>query len=151
LSQRGGIGAVGLRLRFPDGSVAHEGMVLGRIGVAANVDQDLHVIREMSAVSGACLMTRRDVFEQAGGLDERFQRALFDVDYCMRVRELGHRVLCTPLADLTCGPISRWGVDDGAMDDATTFTSRWCAAGRIEDPYLNRNVFWPNPLSLNVD
>jgi len=89
LSQRDGIGAVGPRLRYPDGSVAHEGVVLGRLGVAACVDQLLRVIKESSAVSGACLMTRRVVFEQASGMDERFARALFDVDYCLRVRALG--------------------------------------------------------------
>ncbi len=151
VSQRDDVGAVGLRLRYADGAVAHEGMVLGRIGIAASVDQHLHVIKEMSAVSGACLLTRRSVFEKAGGLDERLQRVLFDVDYCMRVRELGHRVLCTPLAELTCGPASFLRVADDSAEDTTVFTSRWGTAGQIEDAYLNRNVFWPNPLSLNID
>ena len=123
LSQRDDIGAVGLRLRFADGAVAHEGMVLGRIGIAAAVDQHLPVIKEMSAVSGACLMTRRAVFEKAGGLDERFQRELFDVDYCMRVRELGHRVLCTPLAELTCGPLRTL---------RATLTVRWMTQRRSQ-------------------
>jgi len=151
LSQREDIGAVGLRLRHPDGAVAHEGMVLGRIGVAASVDQHLHVIKEMSAVSGACMMTRRAVFEQAGGLDERFRRCLFDVDYCVRVRALGHRVVCTPLAEMTCVPLSRFEAAHRAVDDVTAYTSRWGAAGQNDDPYLNRNVFWPNPLSLRLD
>ncbi len=151
LSQRDDIGAVGLRLRFADGAVAHEGMVLGRIGIAAAVDQHLPVIKEMGAVSGACLMTRRAVFEKAGGLDERFHRELFDVDYCMRVRELGRRVLCTPLAELTCGPLALSSDADGALDDTTAFAASWGTAGPIEDPYLNRNVFWPNPLSLRID
>ncbi len=151
LSQRDDIGAVGLQLRFADGTVAHEGMVLGRIGIANAVDQHLHVIKEMSAVSGACLMTRREVFVTAGGLDERFHRDLFDVDYCVRVRGLGHRVLCTPLAELTCGALSPLRDADCALDDKRAFTERWGTAGPIEDPYLNRNVFWPNPLSLRID
>jgi GT2 family glycosyltransferase len=151
LSQRDGIGAVGPRLRYSDGSVAHEGIVLGRLGVAACVDQLLRVIKEMSAVSGACLMTRRDVFEQAGGMDERFARVLFDVDYCLRVRALGHRVLCTPLAELTWGAAegSAW-VDRGDRD-AAFFTQTWEKPDGVDDPYLNRNVLWPNPLSLRLD
>jgi hypothetical protein len=151
LSQRDGIGAVGPRLRYPDGSVAHEGVVLGRLGVAACVDQLLRVIKESSAVSGACLMTRRDVFEQAGGMDERYGRALFDVDYCLRVRALGHRVLCTPLAELTWGDAARAAWVERSDRDASLFTQTWGTADGIEDPYLNPNVLWPNPLSLRLD
>jgi hypothetical protein len=151
LSQRDGIGAVGPRLRYPDGSVAHEGIVLGRLGVAACVDQLLRVIKESSAVSGACLMTRRDVFEQAGGLDEHFSRVLFDFDYCLRVRALGHRVLCTPLAELTWGEAERGAWVDRGDRDSEVFTQKWGEPGRIEDPYVNRNVLWPNPLSLRID
>jgi O-antigen biosynthesis protein len=151
LSQRDGVGAVGSRLRYRDGSVAHEGMVLGRLGVAACVDQLLRVIKEASAVTGACLMTRRDVFEQAGGMDERFGYALFDVDYCMRVRAFGHRVLCTPLAELTWGDAERAAGVDRSDRDAVVFIQTWAKADGIEDPYLNRSVFWPNPLSLRLD
>jgi O-antigen biosynthesis protein len=151
LSQRGGIGAVGLRLRYPDGAVAHEGMVCGRLGLASSVDQHLHVIKEMSAVSGACLMTRREVFDQAGCLDERYSRALWDVDYCLRVRALGHRVLCTPLAEMTWGEAARAGGAGMAGKDAREFAERWGGIGEIDDPYLNTNVLWPAPLSLRLD
>jgi O-antigen biosynthesis protein len=151
LSQRKDIGAVGLRLRYPDGAVAHEGMVCGRLGLANCVDQHLHVVKEVSAVSGACLMTRREVFEQAGGLDEQFHRAFWDVDYCMRIRSLGHRVLCTPLAEMTWGEAARAaGVGVTGMD-ARTFAKRWGGVDEIEDPYLNVNVLWPAPLSLRLD
>ena len=104
----------------------------------------------MSAVSGACLMTRRDVFEQAGGLDERFSRALWDVDYCLRLPALGHRVLCTPLAEMTWGEAARAGAD-ATGQDARTFADRWGGVGEIDDPYLNKNVLWPAPLSLRLD
>ncbi|MFZ0181043.1 MAG: glycosyltransferase [Candidatus Dormiibacterota bacterium] len=150
LSQRTGIGAVGLRLRYPDGTVAHEGMVCGRLELASSVDQHLHVVKEMSAVSGACLMTRRDVFDQAGGLDERFFRALWDVDFCLRLPALGHRVLCTPLAEMTWGEAARAGADTSGQDPRT-FAERWGGVGEIDDPYLNKNVLWPAPLSLRLD
>jgi O-antigen biosynthesis protein len=151
LSQRTDIGAVGIRLRYPDGTVAHEGMVLGRLGPAASVDQHLHVIKEMSAVSGACLMTRREVFEQAGGIDERFTRALWDVDYCLRVRARGQRVLCTPLAEMTWGDATCAGTRAKSGRDAQTFAGLWGGVGEIDDPYLNVNVLWPTPLSLRID
>ncbi len=150
LSQRNEIGGVGVRLRYPDGSVAHEGVVLGRLGVADSVDQVLRVIKEASAVSGACLMTRRAVFEQAGGIDPIYRRALLDVDYCLRVRQLGFRVLCTPLAELTWGDAERGGTEEGSGWDERTFTERWGSDGEVPDPYLNANVLWPHPLSLRV-
>jgi GT2 family glycosyltransferase len=151
LSQRDDIGAVGPRLRYPDGSVAHEGIVLGRLGIAACVDQLLRVVKESSAVSGACLMTRRDVFKQAGGMDERFGHVLFDVDYCLRVGALGHRVLCTPLAELTWGDAEHSTWVDRSGPDTTALMERWGIADGIDDPYVNRNVLWPNPLSLRLD
>ncbi len=150
LSQRKDIGAVGLRLRYPDGAVAHEGIVCGRLGLASCVDQHLHVIKEMSAVAGACMMTRREVFERLGGLDEDFHRALWDVDYCIRVRARGHRVLCTPLAEMTWGDAARAGADVTG-EDARTFVERWGGVNAIDDPYLNVNVLWPVPLSLRLE
>ena len=151
LSQRQDIGAVGLRLRYPDGSVAHEGIVLGRLGLAHSVDQHLHVIKEMSAVSGACLMTRRAVFEAAGGVDDSFAHALWDVDYCLRIQKLGFRVLCTPLAEMTWGDATRTGGAGRAGQDTRTFAKRWGGVDELDDPYLNVNILWPTPLSLRVD
>jgi GT2 family glycosyltransferase len=150
LSQRADVGAVGLRLRYSDGTVAHEGMVCGRLGLASCVDQHLPVIKEMSAVSGACLMTRREVFDRAGGFDERLRSAFWDVDYCMRVRALGHRVLCTPLAELTWGDAESAGGSDMAGQDARTFAERWGGVDEIAEPYVNANILWPTPLSLRL-
>ena len=91
----------------------------------------------MSAVSGACLMTRRDVFDQAAGLDERFSRALWDVDYCLRLPALGHRVLCTPLAEMTWGEAARAGADTTGQD-ARTFADRWGGVGADRGPVSQR-------------
>lgn len=102
-------------------------------------------------MSGACLMTRREVFEKADGLDERFTHALFDVDYCLRVGALGYRTVCTPLAELTWGDGEGFAGSPSPEPDATAFRKRWEKAGGIEDPYVNRNVLWPNPLSLRLD
>ena len=97
------------------------------------------------------MMTRREVFDQAGGLEERFSRALWDVDYCLRVSALRHRVLCTPLAEMTWGEAARAGGTGTTGGDARTFADRWGGVGEIDDPYLNMNVLWPTPLSLRLD
>ena len=109
------------------------------------------MIKEVSAVSGACLMTRRAVFEAAGGLDERFPTVLWDVDYCLRVRALGHRILCTPLAELTWGGAARSGRIEPVGEAARTFAEAWGGVDEIAEPYLNGNVLWPSPLSLRLD
>ena len=71
--------------------------------------------------------------------------------YCMRIRELGHRVLCTPLAEMTWGDAARVVEVEGGGEDARIFAARWGNVGEIDDPYLNVNVLWPTPLSLRLD
>jgi hypothetical protein len=108
------------------------------------------VVRETSAVTGACLMTRRSVFEEIGGFDETLRVAFNDVDYCLRLREHGYRVIYTPHAEL-CHHESASRGRLNPEDDAKTFIARWGNPDQIQDPYLNVNVLWPNPLQLRID
>ena len=105
------IGAVGARLWYPDGSLQHGGVVLGIGGVAGHAHKHLPrgspgymaraaVISDFSAVTAACLLVRRSVYEEVGGLDEQLAVAFNDVDFCLRVRERGYRNLWTPYATL---------------------------------------------------
>ena len=149
-SQRPEIGAVGARLLFPNGSVQHEGIVCGRGRIAGNVELRWPVVRETSAVTGACLMTRRSVFEEIGGFDETLRVAFNDVDYCLRLRGHGYRVIYTPHAEL-CHHESASRGRLNPEDDAKSFIARWGNADQIQDPYLNVNVLWPNPLQLRID
>lgn len=149
-SQHVDVGAVGARLVFSDGRAQHEGIVVGRLHVAANVETRWRVVREVSAVTGACLMSRRIVFEELGGLDEGLVEAFNDVDYCLRARARGYRVVYTPLAEL----VHREGASRGRRipsDDEARFAARWGDKTELEDPYLNTNVLWPNPLRLRVN
>ena len=146
-SQRRDVGAVGARLLFSDGHAQHEGVALGRLHIAANMETRWPVVREVSAVTGACLMTRRAVFDEAGGLDEALPEAFNDVDYCLRVRARGYRVIYTPLAQLS----HREGGTRGRRipePDRRVFVERWGDERTLRDPYLNPNVLWPNPLRL---
>ncbi|MEO6789303.1 MAG: glycosyltransferase, partial [Chthoniobacteraceae bacterium] len=98
------VGAVGPRLLYPDGSVQHAGVVLGFRGTADHVmrgfpcDADgyfgsLCVSREVSAVTGACLMTRADTFRSVGGMRECYASVYQDVDLCLRIRQSGHSII----------------------------------------------------------
>ncbi len=97
-----GVGVVGALLLFPDGSIQHAGDVVGGCACVRHLDSipgmDAY---DIEAVTGACLMTRRDLFLRLGGLDVvSFPVAFNDTDYCLRVREARQRVICTPRARL---------------------------------------------------
>lgn len=107
-----GVGAVGARLLYPDGTLQHGGVVLGLGGVAGHSHRHLpkghngYFARAMlqqtfSAVTAACLVVRRSIFLEVGGLEEKNLPVAFgDVDFCLRVREAGYRNVWTPYAEL---------------------------------------------------
>jgi hypothetical protein len=101
------VGAVGARLAFPGGSIRHAGYVVGVASGAVHAFWGFpaghpgywdfaRVERNCSAVSGDCLMVRREAFLEAGGFDPAFPDALADVDLCLRLRDRGLRVVWTP-------------------------------------------------------
>lgn len=110
--QRPEVGAVGARLLFSDDTVQHAGIVLGVGGIAEHafrgfpaeapgVCRQLQVMRNYSAVTGACLMTRREVFQEVGGFDEEQLPVTFnDVDLCLKMRRAGYLIVYTPFAKL---------------------------------------------------
>lgn len=108
---RPGIGCVGAKLLYPDRTIQHGGVILGLGGVAGHAhrhfwaDQPgythrLLLTQNMSAVTGACLVIHRQVYQDLGGLDTRFAVAYNDVDLCLRVRQAGYQNLWTPYAQL---------------------------------------------------
>jgi GT2 family glycosyltransferase len=110
--QRPEVGAVGARLLFRDDTIQHAGIVLGLRGTAKHafcgfpaehpgVCRQLQVTRNYSAVTAACLLTRRDVFESVGGFDEERLPVIFnDVDLCLKMRQAGYLIVYTPFAKL---------------------------------------------------
>lgn len=145
-SQRDAIGAVGAFLLSDDGRLAHGGIVLGAGGLAAHAFagepawtrghmSNALDIRNTAAVSGACLMTRRSVFDRVGGLDEALGCDLYDIDYGLRVRREGLRVVVTPHARLTQHGRQR---ERGAAcpADVARLRARWGASVE-SDPYSN--------------
>jgi GT2 family glycosyltransferase len=109
-SQRPEVGVVGARLWYADGTIQHAGVIVGPGGVAGHAHLLRHgddpgyfarirLPQNLSAVTFACAMTRRDVFREMGGLnDDEMKIAFNDIDYCLRAREAGYLVVYTPYA-----------------------------------------------------
>jgi GT2 family glycosyltransferase len=151
---RPGVGAVGALLYYPDDTIQHAGIILGgedvaraayahkprgytgQIGRAA-------LSQNLSAVSAACLVLRRDLFLQAGGFDDkRFPSELYDVDLCLRLAERGYRTVWTPYAELYHHtPIQRERSERGEQwQTAVTYLrQRWKTILRC-DPTYNLNL-----------
>ena len=155
-AQRPEVGAVGAKLLYADDTIQHAGIVLGMGGVAGHAhvrfprEADgylggLRVTQNCSAVTGACLMTRRAVFEEAGGFDEGFVLAFNDVDLCLQIRALGYRVLWTPEAELYHLESKTRGYEDTSEKMARfgreyrLFLAKWERYLRNGDPYYNPN------------
>src|SRR5262245_21371647 len=145
--QRPETGAVGPRLVNPGGTIEHAGLVLGVNGIAQSafhsfpaehpgVNRQLQMTRNYSAVSGACLLVRREVFQQIGGFDEQLSGALADVDLCLKMRDAGYLIVYTPLAKLC------WDAAESGPDDITgepIMRQRWSQVLE-RDPYYNPNL-----------
>jgi GT2 family glycosyltransferase len=148
--QRPEVGAVGPRLLYPDDTVQHGGIVVGVGGVAEHafrgfpaeapgVCRQLQVTRNYSAVTGACLLTRRDVFNKVRGFDEKRLPVTFnDVDLCLKIRRAGYLVVYTPFARLYHheSATRRRTVEPR---ETGVMRERW-AAVLDDDPYYNPNL-----------
>jgi GT2 family glycosyltransferase len=145
------VGAVGARLRWPDGRAQHEGIVLNAGGVALNLDSGPYdsygaCIRNVAAVTGACLMTRTTAFAAVGGMDERLRVAYNDVDLCLRLGEAGFRVIYTPYAELEHAESSTRGKLHPTVDEQF-FQQRWGPPGTAIDPFASPNLELMQPWS----
>ncbi len=147
------VGVVGAKLLYPNGRIQHAGVVMGIYdncghafkGLEGNVSHYFDfpdVIRNVSAVTGACLMTRSSVFWQAGGFDETaFAVAFNDVDLCLKIGRLGYRVLYTPHAVLYHHEAFSKTSKDliPHPEEVGRMRSRWEHV-ITDDPYYNPNL-----------
>jgi GT2 family glycosyltransferase len=150
------VGVVGAKLLYGDDTIQHAGIVIGMGGVAGHVHlrfprdaegymQRLRITHNCAAVTGACLMTRRNVFERAGGFDESFVLAFNDVDLCLQVQSLGYRVIWTPEAELYHLESKTRGYEDTPEKQARfsreyrLFVTKWDKYIKTGDPYYNPN------------
>ena len=148
--QRPEVGVVGARLLWPNDTVQHAGIVLGVGGVAEHafrgfpaedpgVFKQLQVTRNYSCVTGACLLTRRDVFIEVGGFDEeRLPMAFNDVDLCLKMRRAGYLIVYTPFAKLYRHE-SAGHPRLAELREAGVMRERWPELLQ-RDPYYNPNL-----------
>jgi ADP-heptose:LPS heptosyltransferase/GT2 family glycosyltransferase len=148
-AQRPEVGAVGPLLLYPDGTVQHAGMFLsGGVGRHAfrfsGGDEPgpfglIQTPRNVLAVTGACLLTRRDVFDGLGGFDEQHAVVNNDVDYCLRVRAAGRLVIYTPHARLTHHEMASRAPLSDSYDEAR-FRTAWADVFATGDPYFSPHL-----------
>ena len=148
--QRVEVGAVGPRLLYPDDTVQHAGIVLGVGGIAEHafrgfpaeapgVCRQLQATRNYSAVTGACLLTRREVFDEVGGFDEERLPVTFnDVDLCLKMRGAGYLVVYTPFAKLYHHESASRRRSVEPME-TKVMQERWSEL-LADDPYYNPNL-----------
>jgi glycosyltransferase involved in cell wall biosynthesis len=139
------VGCVGARLWYPDGGLQHGGVISGIGGVAGHSHKYLKkgnlgyfaravLHQSLSAVTGACLMIRKSVWEEVGGLEEQLAVAFNDVDFCLRVREAGYRNVWTPYAEMIHHESLSRGAEDTPdkqkrfIQEINLMKTRWSSA-----------------------
>ena len=148
-------GAVGAKLYYQDKTVQHGGVIVGIGGVAGHAHKGfehnaygyfnrLCMVHDLSAVTAALMMVRRDVFEQVHGLDEEFSVAFNDVDFCLRIREAGYLIVLNPDVEAWHYESKSRGIEDTVekqerfRGETERFLARWTED--YVDPYYNVNL-----------
>ena len=157
-AQRNDVGAVGAKLYYGDKTIQHAGVVLG-LGAHRTAGHSHYMqhrenlgymgrlcyTQNVSAVTGACLMVSKALFEKAGGLEESFAVSLNDVDFCIKLREMGYLNVFTPFAELYHFESASRGLDDKGEkaerynEESARFREKWKEVLAKGDPYYNPN------------
>lgn len=154
--QREDVGAVGARLYYKDKSIQHAGIAIGIGGVAANlltrVKYGTHgyfarecLTQNLSAVTGACLFSKRKIYEEVGYMEEDFKVAFNDVDFCLKIREKGYLIVYNPYIELmhyesmTRGYEYTLEKEKRFEEEKERFIKKWKYVIDKTDPYFNIN------------
>lgn len=155
--QREDTAAVGAKLFYPDGLVQHCGVVVGLANYAGHVQNfktrrdngyfgRLRAVQDISAVTAACMLVKRSVFEEIGGFDESFEVAFNDVDLCLRIRETGKLIVQDPNVELYHYESKSRGYENTPeklarfKGEVIRFRKRWKAFLEKGDPYYSPNL-----------
>lgn len=157
-AQREDVGAVGAKLYYADRTIQHAGVVIGlgahRTAGHTHYKQPrenlgymgrLCYTQNVTAVTGACLMVKKALWEKVGGLEEQFEISLNDVDFCLKLRKEGYLNVFTPFAELFHYESVSRGLDDNGEKaerynrESALFREKWKAELEAGDPYYNPN------------
>ena len=155
--QRKKVGIVGAKLYYPDDTIQHAGTVIGIGGIAGHAFLNMPRSRtgylhkaslqmDLSAVTAACMMMKRQVFEQLGGFEERLSVAFNDVDLCLRTVQAGYLVVYNPEVELYHYESKSRGAEDSEekvrrfQEEIEFMRCRWMDLLKKGDPYYNRNL-----------
>ena len=150
------VGAVGARMFYEDGTIQHAGVIVGLGGLAshpyAGAPKEtyghmgrIHAVQELSAVTAACVLVKKEVFEKVKGFESQYAVAFNDIDLCMKIRKAGYRIIYTPYANLTHYESKSRGTEDSREkrkrfeSEIKLFEKRWEKILKNGDPYYNRN------------
>ena len=155
--QREDVGACGVRLFYPDDTIQHAGIIVGALQVAAHVFRGLRrgdigyfgredLIQNMNAVTAACIMTRREIYEKVGFMNEDFAVAFNDIDFCLRIRKAGYLIVFDPYVELTHYESKSRGNDmdpdkiERFQGEINLFLETWKEKLEAGDEYYNPNL-----------
>ena len=155
-AQRKDVGAVGAKLYYPDNTIQHAGIAIGLLTLAGHLHRNfprehpgymgrLIYAQDLNAVTAACMMVPKKVWDEVGGLDESFEVAFNDVDLCMRIRKAGYLIVWTPYAELYHYESKSRGLEDTPekrkrfKGEVQRFHQRWAKELAEGDPYYNPN------------
>lgn len=156
-AQRDDVGAVGAELFYPDNTIQHAGIIIGIGGVAGHVFKNLPkgihgyfskdaMIQNLSAVTAACIMTPKSVYDEVGYMDEKFKVAFNDVDFCLKIRQTGKLIVYNPYVQFTHYESKSRGFEDTPekkkrfQSEIDRFHDKWQSVLEKGDPYYNKNL-----------
>ncbi len=155
--QRKEVGAVGAKLYYPDNTLQHGGVIIDKKTLARHLYRHapkddagyfgrLKTVQNVSAVTGACLMVKKEVFEEAGRFDEKFAFNFNDTDLCLKIRQMGYLIVWTPYAELyhyeckTRGTLDSREKVESFRKEQELFHIQWVDILSKGDPYLSSHL-----------
>ena len=150
------VGAVGVKLYYPDDTIQHAGIIIGIEGVAGHLfrglPRNLHgyfaresSIQDFNAVTAACMMAKKSTYEEVGYMDESFEVSFNDLDFCLKIREKGKLVVYTPFVEFYHYESKTRGYEDTPeklerfQGEINRFKQKWKKYYEEGDRYYNPN------------